>query len=137
MTTDRSRMLPENRSMAARSGCSSSTISTKSPPIGAGPTTRMRSFSRHSRVLNASTMAGKAAMARMSKSWSTGGSLSEPASSRRVWPVFLAADAVEELLGEAGGHHAAGGGLQHQGGGVGGRQAVLEPAQAEIGDRRH
>ena len=36
-------MLPEKRHIALRSGASSRTISTKSPPIGAGPTTRMTS----------------------------------------------------------------------------------------------
>ena len=50
-------MLVEKRSIAWRSGASSITISRKSPPIGAGPTTRMTSLSLHNSVSNASTMA--------------------------------------------------------------------------------
>ena len=54
--------------MAWRSGASSSTISRKSPPIGAGPTTRMTSLSLDSSVSNASTMARNHDTSRMSMS---------------------------------------------------------------------
>ena len=47
------------------------------------------------------------------------------------------ADAVEDLLGEALRHHAARRRIEHQRGGVGGGEAVIEPGQAEIRDRRH
>ena len=90
MTSDSSMMLIENRRMAWRSGASSSTISRKSPPIGAGPTTRMTSWSLDSSVSNASTMARNHDTLRMSMSWSTVGGICETASRRRCVPIFIA-----------------------------------------------
>ena len=45
------------------------------------------------------------------------------------------ADAFEDLLGEALRHHAARRGIEHQRGGMRGGQPVVEPIEAEIGDR--
>ncbi len=47
------------------------------------------------------------------------------------------ADAVENLPRQRIRHHARGRGVQHQRGGIGRREAVVEPVHAEIGDRRH
>ena len=47
------------------------------------------------------------------------------------------ADRVEDLLGEAVGHHAVRRGFEHQRRGIAGCEAVLEPGDAEIGHRRH
>ena len=47
------------------------------------------------------------------------------------------ADAVQDLLRQAFRHHAARRGIEHQRGGVRGGQAVVEPVEPEIGDRRH
>ena len=62
-------MLREKRNIAWRSGPSSITISTKSPPFGAGPTTRMMSLSVHrNSVSNASHTARSIEGSRMSTS---------------------------------------------------------------------
>ena len=79
----------ENSTIALRSGASSSTISTNSP-IGAGPTTRITSLSTQIRVSNASKMARCHGMSRMSMSWLIVGGISEDASRRRCWPIFIA-----------------------------------------------
>ncbi|MDB5574376.1 MAG: hypothetical protein JWR79_1533 [Tardiphaga sp.] len=47
------------------------------------------------------------------------------------------ADALENLPRQRFRHHAERGGIQHQSGGIGGREPVVEPVDAEIGDRRH
>ena len=47
------------------------------------------------------------------------------------------ADALQDLLGEAFRHHAAGRGIEHQRGGVRGGEPVVQPVEPEIGDRRH
>ena len=47
------------------------------------------------------------------------------------------ADAVEDLFGEAVGHHAVRRGVEHQRRGIAGLQPILEPGDAEIGHRRH
>ena len=90
MTSDSSRMLNEKRSMAWRSGASSITISRKSPPIGAGPTTRITSLSLDNSVSKASKMARYHDTLRMSMSWWIFGGMSETASSRRCVPIFIA-----------------------------------------------
>jgi hypothetical protein len=90
MISDRIKMRMEKFTIAVRSGASSSTISTNSPPMGAGPTTRMTSASAHTRVAKASTMARCHDMSRMSISWVTAGGLSVAASRRRCWPIFRA-----------------------------------------------
>ena len=48
----------------------------------------------------------------------------------------VGADAVENLAGKGVGDHAARRGVEDEGRGIGGAQAVVEPVQAEIGDRR-
>ncbi len=68
MISERNRMRTEKSTIARRSGFSSITISTNSPPIGAGPTTRITSFSWLSNVANASMMARCHGMSRMSMS---------------------------------------------------------------------
>jgi hypothetical protein len=47
------------------------------------------------------------------------------------------ADALQDLARDRVRHHAVGGGLEHQRRGIGGGQAVVEPVQAKVGDRRH
>ena len=63
------------------------------------------------------------------------------ASRRRCWPIFMATArapiAVEDLARHRLRHHAARRRLEHQRGGVGGGQPVVEPVQPEIGDRGH
>jgi hypothetical protein len=66
MISDRIRMRMEKSTIALRSGASSSTISTKSPPMGAGPTTRITSASVQMSVSKASMMARCHGMSRMS-----------------------------------------------------------------------
>ena len=83
-------MRMEKSTIALRSGASSITISTNSPPMGAGPTTRITSLSVQNSVSNASMMARCQGMSRMSMSWSIAGGISEAASRRRCWPIFTA-----------------------------------------------
>ena len=90
MISDRIKMRTENCTIALRSGASSSTISTNSPPMGAGPTTRMTSASAHRNVSKASMMARCHDMSRMSMSWLIAGGMSETASRRRCSPRFSA-----------------------------------------------
>ena len=47
------------------------------------------------------------------------------------------ADAGENAPRQAFRNHAARGGIEHERGGVGGRQPVVEPVQAKVGDQRH
>ena len=90
ISSDSNRMFQEKISIFSRSGFSSSTISTNSPPIGAGPTTRMTSASLQSSVSKASMMARYQRTSRMSMCWSTAGGVSVAASRRRCWPIFTA-----------------------------------------------
>ena len=83
-------MRPEKSSIALRSGASSSTISTNSPPIGAGPTTRITSASLEKSVSKASMMARCHNMWRMSISCLTAGGMLPAASRRRCCPIFRA-----------------------------------------------
>ena len=141
ISSDSSRMLVEKRSIACRSGASSSTISMKSPPRGAAPTTRIASASWHKSVSNASAMARCHGTLRMSISWCTTCGMSE-AASRRRWRAHLhrhraGADAAENLPRQSVRHHAARRCVEHQRRGVGGGEAIVEPVQAEVGDRRH
>ena len=67
--------------------------------------------------------------------------MSETASRRR-WRAHLhrhraGADAAENLPRQTVRHHAARRCVEHQRRGVGGGEAVVEPVQAEVGDRRH
>ncbi len=132
----------EKRSIASRSGFSSSMISTNSPPIGAGPTTRMTSASlREQRVEGVDDGAVPATRRACRCRWSTAGGISVD----REQAALLAhlhgdrarADRVEDLARHRLRHHAARRRLEHQRGGVGGGQAVVQPVQPEIGDRRH
>ena len=113
--------------IALRSGASSSTISTNSPPIGAGPTTRITSLSAQNSVSNASMMARCHDMSRMSMSWLIAGGISRG----REQPALLAhlqrdgagADAVQDLARDRVRHHAVRRRLEHQRRGVGGGRA--------------
>ena len=58
----------EKSTIALRSGASSATISTNSPPMGAGPTTRITSVSAQKSVSKASMMAPCQDMCRTSMS---------------------------------------------------------------------
>ena len=66
ISSDSSRMLTEKPSMALRNGTSSTMISMNSPPIGAGPTTRITSLSVDNSVSKASMVARDQEMLRMS-----------------------------------------------------------------------
>src|SRR5262249_45905911 len=90
MMSESTRMLREKRHIACCSGASSITTSMNSPPIGAGPTTRIRSWLPERRVSRAAMMARQAATSRMSYSCVTGGRFSELASMRLMWPIFMA-----------------------------------------------
>ena len=67
--------------------------------------------------------------------------VAETISSRRCWPIFMATARAPMLSSTCARqrlrHHAARRGFEHQRGGVGGGQPVVEPVQPEIGDRRH
>ena len=81
MISDSSSTLTEKRSIAFRSGPISSTISTKSPPIGAGPTARSTSLSRLMKIVsNAPMIAAQDDTSRMSTSCCAIGGFSESAS---------------------------------------------------------
>ena len=144
MISDSSRMLTEKRSIAWRSGASSSTISTKSPPIGAGPTTRMHVVvaAHEERLERVDDGAVPDDTSRMSMSCCTIGGISETASRRRCVAHLHrdrpGADRCRESAArQRVRHHAARRRLQHQRGGVRGGEPVVEPVQAEVGDRRH
>ena len=81
-------MRMEKFTIALRSGASSSTISTNSPPMGAGPTTRITSASVQTSVSKASTMARCHDISRISISWLTAGGMFSAASRRRCWPIL-------------------------------------------------
>ena len=92
-------------------------------------------------VSKASTMARSHDTLRMSMSWSIAVGMSEAASRRRCWPIFIATARapmlLEDLPRQALRHHAARRGVEHQRGGMGGGQPVVQPVEAEIRDRRH
>ena len=91
MISDSSSTLTEKRSIAWRSGPISMTISTKSPPIGAGPTARSTSVSLlRNMVSNAPMMASSADTLRMSTSCCAIGGFSDSASRWRWLPIFSA-----------------------------------------------
>jgi hypothetical protein len=83
MISDRIRMRMEKSTIARRSGASSSTISTNSPPMGAGPITRITSVSPQTSVWKASVIARCQGMLRMSISCATGRRTTSDAASRR------------------------------------------------------
>ena len=107
--------------------------------MGAGPTTRITSLSAQNSVSKASMMARCQDMSRTSMSWSMAGGMSEAASSRRCWPIFIATARAPMLSricrATVSGHHAVRRGLEHERRGVGGGEPVIEPVQAEIRDR--
>ena len=142
ITSDSSRMLTENVSIALRSGASSRMISRKSPPIGAGPTTRITSPGlQNSSVSNASIDgAPPRHVAHVDVVLDLGrhvGGGQQPALVAHLHRHRARADAVENLLGQAFRHHAARRRIEHQRRGVRGGQAIVEPVEPEIGDRRH
>ena len=113
----------EKSTIALRSGASSITISTNSPPIGAGPTTRITSLSTQNSVSNASMMARCQGMSRMSMSWLIAGGTSEDREQAALLAHLhrhrVGADAVEDLPRHAVRHHAVGRGLEHERRGIG------------------
>ena len=143
MISDSSSMLTEKRSIACRSGPISSTISTKSPPIGAGPTARSTSLSRRMNMRLERADDGARAPTRRAcrppgapsadSPRARAGGAGCPSSARRPWRRCCRA----RWRTSASGHHAVGAGLQHQRRGVRGGEPVLQPVQAEVGDRRH
>ena len=141
MISDSSRMLPEKRSIASRSGPSSITISTKSPPLGAGPTTRITSSSRLRRSCRTRRrwrdrrhVAHVDVVMRHRRHV---GQREQPALVAHLHRHGPGADAVEHAAGQRVGHHAARRRVQHQRRGVRGGEPVVEPVQPEVRDRRH
>ena len=134
-------MLNEKRSMAWRSGASSSTISRKSPPIGAGPTTRITSLSLdRQRVEGIEDGAVPRHVAHVDvvvdhrRHFGDG---EQPALRAHLHRHGAGADAAEDLPRQAFGHHAARRRVQHQRRGVGGGEPVVQPVEPEVRDRRH
>ena len=79
-------------------------------------------------------------MVRMSMSWSIAAGRSALASSRRCCPILIATARAPMLSGSAAPANPApcrGRGIQHQRGGIGRRQPVVEPVHPEIRDRGH
>ena len=66
--SDNSRIVTEYRSIALRNSTSSMTISTNSPPAGAGPITRSVTVPLSNNVPNASKISRNSDMLRMSMS---------------------------------------------------------------------
>ena len=127
----------------ARSGSSSITISTKSPPIGAGPTTRMTSLSaQRTASRRRPTMASQPRHVAhvdvvMDRRRHVGDG-EQAALVAHLHRDRLRADAVEHLPRQAVRHRCRSApALQHQRGGVRGGEPVVQPVQPEIGDRRH
>ena len=138
-------MLREKRNIAARSGPSSITISTKSPPFGAGPTTRMMSLSEQKNsVSNAShdgaQHRGVAQVDVVVDRVRHVVDGEQPALVAHLHRDRLGAEVVEDLL-----HHGFGElrlllvglGVEHERDGARDRDAVGQPGEAEIGDRGH
>ena len=93
-------------------------------------------------VLNASTIGAKVSTWRMSKTSLIGGSATSLGCSSR-WVLThlhghrVRADQSRIFLASGVGHHAVRRRLEHQRGRLGGFQAVVQPADAEIGHQRH
>jgi hypothetical protein len=139
--SETSSRLRENRSIACRNGFSSTTTSMNCAAPGAGPTTRMSGCPVSSMVSKDSTIADHTVSVRMSMSRSIAagrvGAGEQPALLPHLDGDRAGADAGQDLPRQRIRHHAERRGIQHQGGSVGRREAVVQPVGPEIRDRRH
>ena len=131
----------EKRYIACRSGGSSITTSMNCAPPGAGPTTRIAWLPVSSIISKESTIADHTVMVAhvdvvIDRRRQIGAG-EQPALLAHLDGDRARADAVEDLPRQRIRHHAERRGIEHQRGGVGRRQPVVEPVDPEIGDRGH